>query len=220
MWSRAHLLPAIPAAVAVMFLSSCADSEKAKLQEAIRPTYDKRTGRLTELQYDSDKNGRIDTWTDMDGTRALRTRIDRNEDGKIDRWETYDDKGALAKVGFSRHDDGKADAWAYPAAGHAVQRIEISSTGDERKIDRWEYYDPSKAGSNGGALVRAEEDTNADGKPDKWEAYELGAIEAVAFDENRDGIPDRRLTYQGSSLVLIESQPDASGRFTSRKEVK
>jgi hypothetical protein len=57
---------------------------------------------LKELTYDANKNGRIDTWTDMDGTRPLRARIDRNEDGKLDRWEYYDEKGQLAKVGFSR----------------------------------------------------------------------------------------------------------------------
>jgi hypothetical protein len=40
------------------------------------------------------------------------------------------------------------------------------------------------------------------------------------MDENKDGIPDRRLTYNGGTLVLIESAPDASGRFTKRVEVK
>jgi hypothetical protein len=40
------------------------------------------------------------------------------------------------------------------------------------------------------------------------------------MDENKDGIADRRLTYNGGTLVLIESTPDASGRFTKRVEVK
>jgi hypothetical protein len=205
----------------VLCLSACTDSEKQRLRETTRPTYDKQSGRLTQLTYDSNKNGRIDTWTDMDGAKPLQSRIDRNEDGKIDRWEHYDEKGALAKIGFSRHDSGKADAWAFPGPDNAVQRIEISSAGDDQRIDRWEYYDPSKAGREGeGAIVRAEEDTDADGKADKWETYQGGAIETVAFDENGDAIPDRRLTYHGSALVLIESQPDASGRFTVRREVK
>jgi len=213
--------PAFLVAGAVMCLSSCIDAEKRRLGEAIQPTYDKATGRLTQLTYDSDRNGRVDTWTDMDGATPLRSRIDRNEDGKIDRWEHYDEKGGLTKVGFSRTDDGKANAWAFPGADNAVHRVEMSSTGDEHKIDRWEYYDPSKAGPHGeGALVRAKEDTNADGKPDKWETYQRSAIETVAFDENSDGVPDRRLTYRGSALVLIESRPDASGRFTMRNDVK
>jgi hypothetical protein len=193
--------------------SGCADPEKERLRETTRPTYDKKTGRLKELTYDANKNGRIDTWTDMDGTRPILTRMDRNEDGRVDRWEYYDEKGQLQKVGFSRKDDGKADAWAFSGADGRVARIEMSSVGDHTKIDRWEQYDAS-------GLVAAEEDQNADGKPDKWETYANGAVKSVAFDENGDGAPDRRLTYEGAALVMIESEPDSSGRFTKRVDVK
>ncbi len=207
---------------ALVCLCACSDPEKERLRATTKPTYDTKTGKLTELTYDANKNGRIDTWTEMDGTRPLRSRIDRNEDGKIDRWEYYDDKGQLLKVGFSRKDDGKADAWAFSGPDGKLQRIEISSSGDEKKVDRWEYYDPSRATGPdaAGALVRAEEDTNADGKPDKWETYENGAIKTAAFDENGDGKPDRRLTYSGGALVLIESSPEASGNYAKRVEVK
>jgi hypothetical protein len=158
---------------------------------------------------------------DMDGARPLGARVDRNEDGKIDRWERYDVRGRLTKVGFSRSDNGTADAWAFSGPDNRVERVEISSVGDERRIDRWEYYDPARAGFNGrGALIRAEEDTDGDGKPDKWETYEDGTVKSVAFDEDGDQVPDRRLTYQGSGLASIESQPDASGRFTRRAEIK
>jgi hypothetical protein len=208
---------------ALVGLSACSDPETERIKKTTLPTYDSKTGRLAEFTYDNNKHGRIDTWTDMDGTRPLRSRMDLDEDGKIDRWEYYDDKGALTKVGFSRKKDGKVDAWAFARADGKVDRIEMSSTADERKIDRWEHYDPTKpgVGPNGeGALVRSEEDTNADGKPDKWETYANGGIESVAFDENADGRPDRRLTYRGGDLVLVESEPDASGAFTKRVAVK
>src|SRR3954452_2373824 len=91
--------------------SGCSDPERERIKKTTIPTYDKTTGKLTELTYDRNKNGRVDTWTDMDGTRPLRTRIDLDEDGKLDRWEYYDDKGALLRVGFSRKRDGKVDAW-------------------------------------------------------------------------------------------------------------
>ena len=55
---------------------------------------------------------------------------------------------------------------------------------------------------------------NGDGRPDKWERYENGVVQTVEFDENRDGRPDRRLTYRDAELVLIETAPDASGRYT------
>lgn len=199
---------------AVCLAAGCGqDSGAARAEATTKPTYDPATGRLTQLTYDANKDGVIDTWTDMDGKRPLRSRIDRDQDGRIDRWEYYDANGRLARVGLSRANSGKPDAWAYPGEDGRIARVEVSSTGDEKKIDRWEHYD-------GDDLVRAEEDTNGDGRPDKWEVYDRGVVKTAAFDENGDGHPDRRLTYDGSRLVTIESKPDASGRFTSRVEVR
>lgn len=208
--------------IVIATLFGCRDAGKDRLRETTKPTYDTATGKLKELTYDANRNGRIDTWTDMDGTRPLRSRVDRNEDGRIDRWEYYDGNGGLAKVGFSRKDDGKADAWAFSGADGRLERIEISSRGDENRIDRREYYDPSRATGpdDRRALVRAEEDTNADGTPDKWETYDNGAIGTAAFDETGDGKPDRRLTYDNGTLVLIETAPDASGNFTKAVSVR
>lgn len=218
------MLPALAASVRfggsilwctlVMALAwSCSNSDKARDAAGITPAYDATTGKLKELAYDSNQNGKPDTWTDMDGARPVQTRIDRNEDGKVDRWEYYDEKSTLVKVGFSRTDDGKVDAWAFAGADGRIQRIEISSAADDKKIDRWEHYDAR-------GVTAAEEDTNHDGAPDKWEAYEAGLVKTAAFDENGDGRPDRRLTYSGGSLVTIESEPDASGNFTKRVDVK
>lgn len=193
--------------------SACSDLERERIKETTKPTYDRTTGKLVELTYDRNKNGTIDTWTEMDGTRPLRSRIDLDEDGTIDRWEYYGDKGELLKVGFSRKKEGKPDAWAYSGADHTVvERIEISSTADEHRIDRREHY-----GAAG--LVSAEDDTNHDGRVDKWETYAAGALKTAAFDENGDGKPDRRLTYANGQLTLIESEPDASGVFTRRVSV-
>jgi hypothetical protein len=197
----------------------CADPERERLKQTTRASYDQATGKLAELTYDANKNGRIDTWTEMDGTRPLRSRIDSNEDGRIDRWEYYDEAGRLAKVGFSRKSDGKPDAWAYSTPAGRIDRIEVSSTGDPARIDRWEFYQTSAAatgaGEDGtGPLLRVEADTNQDGRPDKWERYVDGLVQVAEFDENRDGRPDRRLTYREAELVLIESGPDPTGRYT------
>jgi hypothetical protein len=196
-------------ALAVLSLAGCSDPDKERLRETTIPTYDTKTGKLVELTFDSNKNGRIDTWTTMDGARPVLTRIDRDEDGKIDRWEHYGPDGKLVKVGFSRRDDGNADAWAFEGPDGKVERVEVSSLADENRIDRWEFYDAA-------GLVRAEEDTNADGLVDKWETYENGAVKTAAFDENGDGKPDRRLTYDGGRLVLIESEPDVTGTYLKR----
>jgi hypothetical protein len=202
-------------------LAACSDPETDRLKQTTKATYDQSTGRLKELTYDANKNGRIDTWTDMDGTRPLRARIDRNEDGKLDRWEYYDAKGQLAKVGFSRADDGTPDAWAFSGPDGKVVRVEVSSVRDETKIDRWERYDPATAGADGmGALLSAEEDVDKDGKPDKWETYQRGTLTSAAFDENHDGRADRKFTYESGTLVLIETEPDAAGTFTKQVRVK
>ena len=200
-------------ALAVALLCACSTPDNSRDKAAITPAYDATTGKLTELAYDSNHNGATDTWTDMDGARPVQTRIDRNEDGRLDRWEYYDAKSKLIKVGFSRADNGKVDAWAFAGADGAIERIEISSAADDRKIDRWEHY-------TGGAIAAAEEDANHDGAADKWETYESGVVKTVSFDENADGRPDRRLTYSGGSLVTIETEPDAAGRFTKTLDMK
>lgn len=198
---------------AALSAAACSNPDAERVRKTTIPTYDTKTGRLTELTYDRNHNGIVDTWTDMDGNRPLRSRIDLDEDGKIDRWEYYDATGALAKVGFSRRHDGKVDAWAFSGPDGTVARVEISAAGDDRRIDRREFYER-------GTLIRAEEDTNGDGRIDKWETYDNGALETAALDENGDGVADRRLTYAGGTLVLIESEPDGSGRLTKRIDVK
>jgi hypothetical protein len=207
---------------ATLALHACADPERDRLAATTRASYDKATGRLTELTFDGNKNGRIDTWTTMDGSRPVRSRIDGNEDGTIDRWEYYDAAGTLARVGFSRKADGRPDAWAYAGANGRIERIEASSTADEARIDRWEFYDAAgPPGADGtGPLLRVEEDANRDGRRDKWERYDNGLVTSAEFDENGDGRPDRRLTYRDSVLIAIETEPDASGAYTKRLEPK
>jgi hypothetical protein len=200
----------------LLLCGACADSERERLKTTTRATYDERSGRLTELTYDANGNGRIDTWTEMDGSRPVRSRLDRNEDGRIDRWEYYDAQGRVAKIGFSRRDNGQPDAWAEPGPQGQIARVLVSSTGEESKIDRWENYDPVRPD----VLTAAEEDTNHDGRPDKWETYAAGQLQKAAFDENGDGRIDRQLTYLAGALVLIESDSDSSGHFRRRVEVK
>jgi hypothetical protein len=197
--------------LALFLLSSCSPGRRAG--QTAHGTYDKTSGKLTQIASDSNHNGRIDTWTDMDGSRPLRSRIDLDEDGKIDRWEYYDGTGALLKVGFSRTKGPKPDAWAFSRPDGSLEHIDISSTADEARIDRREFYE-------GGVMVRAEEDTNADGRPDKWERYDHGVLKTVEFDEDHDAKPDRRFTYEEGELTTIESQPDGRGGYLKKEPVQ
>ena len=200
--------------LASLAAASCApDPEKERLKATTQATYNKETGRLERLTYDANKNGVIDTWTYMDGTRTLRSEVDANEDGKVERWEDYGDDGKVEKVALSRADTGVADMWLYPGPDGTVARAELSDRSDGA-VDRWEWYEA-------GVIVRAEEDDNGDGAADKWETYATGAVVSAAFDENGDGRPDRRLNYgPGGALLSIESEPDATGAFTKKVDVQ
>ena len=206
------------AILAGVCVHGCSDPDRARLEATTKPTYDKATGQLQELTFDSNRNGRIDTWTEMDGNRPLRSRLDTNEDGTVDRWEYYDAAGTLVKVGFSRKAASQPDAWAYSTPEGRLDRIESSSLADDARIDRWEFYDASGVpGADGTSpLSRVEEDTNHDGLRDKWEGYANGVVRTAEFDENGDGRPDRRFTYSGAELVSIETAPDGRGGYGTK----
>jgi len=171
----------------------------------IEPVYDKKTGKLQLLKYDSKNTGKFDTFSYMDGARVLRVEIDQDQDGKIDRWEYYDDKQKVVKVGFSRANDGKEDAWSFTGPDGTINRIDYL-TGRDGKIARTEHFDK-------GALVTAEEDTDEDGKIDKWETYENGHMTSVAFDTVHRGTPDRRLVYGDAGAARFEVDPEGTGHF-------
>lgn len=151
---------------------------------AVRPVYDKQTGQLTELQYDENGNGRIDTWVQLEGTRIIRAQADHDEDGRIDRWEHYRADGEVGKIA----------------------RIEISTRRDGR-VNRTEFFVDDR-------LEQVHEDTDNDGKADKWETYRGSALAAVAFDMQRRGTPDRRFVYRADgSLERLESDANGDGIF-------
>ena len=154
----------------------------------IEATYDKQTGKLSQLTVNAKKDGKPNIFSYMDGARFIRIEIDRDEDGKIDRWEYYAADQKLEKVGFSRLNDGKVDSWAYQAPDGSIGKIEVSTKRD-RNVDRVELYE-------NGSLVRAEQDSNGDGRPDKWETYADGVLTTAAFDIRHTGSPDRFIDYR------------------------
>jgi len=194
-----HLLRIAAAAVplALVFASSpaCGGASPAGDTPTMNAAYSKKTGKLELLTFDTNKDGKTDAWSYMDGTLLVRTELDTNHDGVIDRWEYYAEDGTVEKVGFSRRQDGTVDSWAYQGAGGQVVRIEISTRRDG-KISRREFYEK-------GVLSRAEEDTTGSGRPDKWETYKGGTVATVELDTLKRGVPDRRLTY-GPNGVTVE----------------
>ena len=170
--------------MSALFFAACHNGNRNKQIEAV---YDKKTGKLQLLKYDSNNDGKPDTFGYMDGSRVLRIEIDQDEDGKIDRWEYYDANQKVEKVGFSRAHDGKEDAWSFTGPDGTINRIDYSTRRDG-KVTRTEHFEK-------GALVSAEEDSDEDGKMDKWETYGDAHLTSVAFDTLHRGTPDRRLIY-------------------------
>jgi hypothetical protein len=191
----------------LVIVNNLACQRPATPPKKIEPTYNRQTGRLELLRYDSDGDGKFDTFSYMDGARILRIEIDQNEDGTIDRWEYYGPDRRLEKIGFARARDGVEDAWSFFDASGATERIEIS-TKRNRTVDRVEHY-------ANGALVRAEEDGDGDGRFDKWETYDGGRLASVAFDTVHRGTPDRRLIYGVDGSARVEVDLQGSGVFVA-----
>lgn len=172
--------------------------------------YDPETGRLRRLTVDVNGNGRNDSVSHMDGTRINRVELDLDENGKLDRWDFYRTDRTLESVGLSRFNDGVMDARAFYGPGEKVARIELS-TGRDGRFNRVEFYEA-------GLLVRGEDDTNGDGRPDKWETYATNpgaapneppySITSVAFDDSGRGFAQRRVIYDGGGrAVRTETYP-------------
>ena len=205
-------------AAAAWVVLLCAAAWSCSSQPDARPAaaYDPETGRLHALAFDVNKNGKNDTVLYMDGTRIRRIELDLNENGKVERWDFYDEHGGLQKVGLSRRDDGIMDAEAFYTDAGALTEIRISTKRDGR-YDRTEFYEQD-------VLVRSEDDTNGDGKPDKWDTYRPDpdaapgsppyAITSTAIDDASAGRPTRRFIYGARGMIArVEVDPAGDGVF-------
>lgn len=129
----------------------------------VKAEYNPKTGRLSRLQVDTNKNGVSDTVTYMDGTRIDLIEIDRDENGKIDRWEHYVD-GKLSRVGTSGRGDGVEDEWAYQGASGYLERVETDTDRDGR-VDKWESYEPPQRPGARPLLRTVSLDPDSKGRP-------------------------------------------------------
>jgi len=196
---RGHVVRSLSALVIVACLSACdtpPDPRRTNFRVErgnVAAQYDDKTGRLRRLEVDSNKNGKVDTWSYSEGTRIDRIEIDRDEDGKLDRWEYYGANNVLEKVGTSSRGDGVADEWAFQNADGTLARVE-SDTDRDGRIDKWETFDPPAV--PGGPPV----------------------LRAVATEPDAQGRPTRRLVYrpdgsfERSERLDVDVKNSAAGR--------
>jgi hypothetical protein len=173
----------------------------------VTPSYDVFTQRLIAIYADQNADARVDQWTYFDGNRPLRGEKDVDGDGLIDRWEYFNRDAALERVGSASRNDGVEDMWTYPAPANAEGRIDRSRSRD-RVIDRREFF-------QNGVLVRAEEDTNADGRIDRWDRYEAAVLKQAEFDTTFAAQrPNHRVVYgAGGKAERVEVDPEFDGTF-------
>jgi len=184
------------AAAAVALLTSlglagCA-SQTPEPSGATTAIYNKTTGRLEQIASDRNGDGRVETRGYMDGAQLQRIEIDRNGDGQPDRWEFYRPAGA-------GHTPGPDSQSAL------IERAEEAG-GTSKTVTRREFY-------VNGVLSKVEDDTDGDGRVDKWERYEGGLLKQVDLDLQGKGFPDRRLTY-GAAGDMAKVEVDAAGSGT------
>ena len=130
--------------VALMLAAVACGGEPVRASR-IAPEYDKQTGKLQLLKYDSNGNGKVDTWSYMDGGRVLRIEIDKDEDGRIERWEYYGADQKLERVGLSTGGDGKATRTEWYEQD-AIKRAE-EDTDEDGHVDKWETYEHGRLSS-------------------------------------------------------------------------
>jgi hypothetical protein len=153
------------------------------------------TRQLVRLDYDYDRDGRVDVRTYMRDGKAVRLEGDTNADGRIDRWEYYGAAGELLRIGASTTDDGREDTWIRLVGDE--RHVDISTRRDG-VVDRHEVYRDD-------VLLRADSDTNHDGLADRWEEFAGGVLTRVLVDEHRRlGRPTRRISYIAGGEARVE----------------
>lgn len=171
-----------------IFLSACA-------RDRVTPVYD-AAGAIRRLDFDNDADRHVEMRAYLQNGRTVRIEVDGNGDGVVDRWEYYRGDGQLDRLGTASQSDGIEDTWA-------IQRgdsLRVDSTSQrDGIIDRHEFHEK-------GLLVRAEADTNGDGRIDQWQKFADGRLAELLIDTSQTrGRPDTRLVYAADgSLQRIE----------------
>jgi hypothetical protein len=182
----------------ILAAAACGRSTPASAPTGTGPaataSYDQQNGRLSELDFDRNGDGKIDTRAMMDGVLVKSIEIDRDGDGKTDRWEYYE------PVTVGAVPAGSPD-------GHSIIARAEEANGKTSRITRREFYEQ-------GLIVRVEEDTDSDGRMDKWETYQGGLIATVDLDLSHRGRPERRFVYRpDGSLDHVEADARGDGNF-------
>jgi hypothetical protein len=196
---NSHKLPWLSGVSLVAALAASGCGSSTPVAGRVTPIYSAKTGKLEQLTADRNGDGKIDTWAVMDGAHLQAIQLDRHGTGHPDRWEYYV--------------EGTPPPGSPPSEAAAFDRKTVIVRADEangpdlKTITRREFY-------TDGLIARVEEDTDFDGRVDKWETYEHGVLVRMDLDLTGRGTPDRRLVYRpDGALDHLESDPTGDGHF-------
>lgn len=172
--------------IAAVLAAACNTKPAGTGGAVVSPVYNQETGKLEQLVSDRNGDGKLDTRAFMDGAVLKHIEIDRDNNEQPDRWEYYD----------------KGDK-----AGAPIIRNADEANGPDNRITRREFYES-------GVIKRVIDDTNFDGRPDKWETYEGGTLARIDLDLVGRGFASQRLIYNATGDVTrVETDPDGDGVF-------
>ena len=142
----------------------------------------------------------------------------------------YDAQGRIAIVEYDSDGDGRPDYIAHYDERRQIRLLEVDEDHDAW-VDRFEHYDAAgvleKVGrwrkqrgradewtfrGPDGRPSRIEYDDNGDGKPDRAEVFQDGALVRVETDSGGGGRPDRWQTWDHGRLVSEELDTDGDGK--------
>lgn len=166
-------------------------------REHVSPVYD-AAGTIRRLDYDTERDLQIDMRVYVLDGRTVRIEADGNGDGLVDRWEYYRPGGELDRIGTSSQSDGVEDTWVVQTG--TDMRVDVATRRDGI-ADRHEFH-------SNGVLVRAEQDTNGDGRLDEWQRFTDGQLRELLLDTSMaSGHPNQRLVYRADgSLERVDSE--------------
>jgi hypothetical protein len=86
-----------------------------------------------------------------------------------------------------------------------MERLDVSTRRDGI-VTRTEHY-------RKGALISADEDSDGDGRIDRWESYDGPRLAMLQLDTRHRGTPDRRVIYETTAPARVETDVTGDGHF-------
>ena len=133
-WQTAILVTGLALAIAsgiVAYRIGGPYGEGLQEDRRVRRVVNEETRATEMLSYDIDGDLRFDTWSYMDGERAIRTEYDVDGDGRVDTWEYYRADGTTARLDADTDGNGRSD-WRilFDGTGTMTSNARVKETRD------------------------------------------------------------------------------------------